>query len=119
MAVENRFSSECPFCHEWPPCDCPPGHALIRNAEMVLWARLLRSNGVALLAALRRFADRDGVCWPSGDALVKSSGLCRSVLFKTIELAVAYGLLAREPMTTKRTKAGRPPNKYTLPPFSS
>lgn len=111
----SKLTHACVWCGEWPPhCDCAPGEARVFNGETEAWARLLKVNGVALLLALRSYSSRDGKCWPGAEALMKRSGLCRAVLFRTIKLAEMYGLLIREEGTVKG-RTGRPPNRYRLP----
>lgn len=71
----------------------PHSYAVVRCEEAVAWGAAAGANGVALLTALRIYANKSGIAYPSKYSLARASGMSERTVVRTVRQLEEQGLL--------------------------
>jgi len=88
------------------------GYFTIDNILLDNYGKLLKAHGIAVYAALARFADSDQECWPSRRVIHERTGVSLPQVNRELNKLVAYSLIT---ITPQFNEAGdQTSNLYTL-----
>lgn len=88
------------------------GYFTVDNVLLDVYGAQLGPHGIAVYAALSRFANHDQECWPTYRTIVERTGVSRRQIVREIEKLEALGIVA----ITRRVdgKGQRTSHLYTL-----
>lgn len=88
------------------------GYFTIDNVLLDIYGKKLGPHGIAVYAALARFANQESACWPSYRTITERTGVSRSQIVRELAKLEALGIITVTPQIDD--KGERKANLYTL-----